>query len=211
MPHFTFPVTAYAQNCSLLWCEQQKTAVVIDPGGDIDRILDAAKNRQLTISKLLITHGHFDHCASAAELAQQLNVPIEGPHQADAFILDTLPEWCEQFDFPIGQAFTPDRWLADGDQCQIGEISLKVIHCPGHTPGHLVFYHPESQTAFVGDVLFRGAVGRTDLPGGNHLQLLHSIEQKLLPLGDEVRFVPGHGPDSTLGMERLHNPFLRQR
>jgi glyoxylase-like metal-dependent hydrolase (beta-lactamase superfamily II) len=210
MQYSIIPVTSYEQNCSLVWCEQEKTAAVIDPGGDIDRILDTARQRQVAISKLLITHGHFDHCAQAAELAKHLDIPIEGPHKDDQVILDRLPEWCEKFDFPIGQAFTPDRWLDNGDLCTIGRVSLEVIHCPGHTPGHLVFYHRNSQTAFVGDVIFRGAVGRTDIPGGNHAVLMDSIRHRLLPLGDDVRFIPGHGPDSTFGMERQYNPFLRQ-
>jgi hydroxyacylglutathione hydrolase len=204
----TIPVTSYAQNCSLIWCEQSGKGAVIDPGGDLERILEQANRAGVTIERLLITHGHFDHCAAAAELAEQLGVPIEGPQRGDGFLLASLPEWCQMFGFPPGRSFTPNRWLEEGDRVPVGKLELEVLHCPGHTPGHLVFYQRAEQLTFVGDVLFQGSIGRTDLPGGDHRALIHSITHKLLPLGDAVRFIPGHGPSSTFGEERRHNPFL---
>ena len=208
MRTFTIPVTPYAQNCSLICCEQSGKAAVIDPGGNLELILSKARQAKVEIEKLLITHGHFDHCAAAAELAAQLGVPIEGPHFADGFLLQSIPEWCQQMGFPAGKSFTPDRWLQDGDTVQVGKMELEVIHCPGHTPGHLVFFQREQGLAFVGDVLFKGSIGRTDFPRSNHGALIHAITRKLLPLGDDIRFIPGHGPASTFGEERRHNPFL---
>ncbi len=203
------PVTNYEQNCSLLCCKQSNRAAVVDPGGDLSLIMDTAEKAGVEIEKLLITHGHFDHCAAAAELAEQLQVPIEGPHKDDKFLLDSIPEWCQQAGFPIGKSFEPDRWLADGDSVSFGQQELQVVHCPGHTPGHIVFYHQAEKLALVGDVLFKGSIGRTDFPRSNHNDLINAIRHKLFPLGDEVLFVPGHGPTSTFGEERRTNPFVR--
>lgn len=209
MNYHIIPVTAYAQNASVIHCPDTGRAAVVDPGGDIERIVQFADQNELLLEKILITHGHFDHCGAALDLAEQLQIPIEGPQREDAFLLESLPEWAQSVGFPPARRFTPNRWLEDGDQVTIGKVHLQVLHCPGHTPGHLVFYQPEAAIAFVGDVLFQGSIGRTDFPRGDHAELLHSIRFKLLPLGDEVRFVPGHGPTSTFGQERLHNPFLR--
>lgn len=203
------PVTDYQQNCSLVICKETRKAAVIDPGGDLPLILAEAEKAQANIRQVLITHGHFDHCGGAKALSSQLNVPILGPAQADNFLLDSLPEWTDMVGFPHTEPFEPDTWLKAGDRVRIGEIELKVLHCPGHTPGHLVFYAPRAKLAFVGDVLFAGSIGRTDFPGGNHQQLLDSIKNTLLVLGDDVEFIPGHGPTSSLGEERRHNPFLR--
>ena len=204
----TLAVTAFAQNCSILWCDQTLEGAVIDPGGDVPQILAVAARHRVVIKQLLITHGHVDHCAAAAELAGQLDIPIVGPHPADQFWIDALPQAAASYGFPPAQSFTTDRWLHDGDTVQVGHETLQVRHCPGHTPGHVVFHAPSIQRAFVGDVLFAGSIGRTDFPRGNHRQLISGILTKLLPLGDDVRFVPGHGPMSTFGEERAHNPFL---
>ena len=204
----TLAVTAFAQNCSILWCDQTLEGAVIDPGGDVPQILAVAARHRVVIKQLLITHGHVDHCAAAAELAGQLDIPIVGPHPADQFWIDALPQAAASYGFPPAQSFTTDRWLHDGDTVQVGHETLQVRHCPGHTPGHVVFHAPSIQRAFVGDVLFAGSIGRTDFPRGDHRQLISGILAKLLPLGDDVRFVPGHGPMSTFGEERLNNPFL---
>lgn len=203
------PVTDYEQNCSLVICKKTREAAVIDPGGDLPLVLAEADKAQASIRQILITHGHFDHCGGAKALASQLGVPILGPAQADKFLLDSLPEWTARVGFPHADPFEPDTWLKAGDRVRIGEIELEVLQCPGHTPGHLVFYAPMAKLAFVGDVLFAGSIGRTDFPGGNHQQLLNSIKNTLLVLGDDVEFIPGHGPTSTLGAERRQNPFLR--
>lgn len=202
------PVTAYAQNCSLLVCEQTGRAAVVDPGGEIERILAQAERVQARIEKILVTHGHFDHVAAVAELAERLGVPVEGPHPDDLFLLESLPDWCRQFGFPPSRAFEPDRWLHDGDSVTFGDQTLEVRHCPGHTPGHVIFFHAADRLAIVGDVLFQGSIGRTDFPRGDHATLLASIRNKLWPLGDDVTFLPGHGPTSTFGAERRGNPFV---
>lgn len=203
------PVTPYQQNCSVLRCPVTGEAAVVDPGGDIERILDAARQAGARITKILLTHGHFDHVGATAELAERLGVPVEGPHRDDRFLLEALPEWCRQVGFPPARAFEPDRWLDDGDEVAFGEERLAVLHCPGHTPGHVVFFHPADRLAIVGDVLFQGSIGRTDFPRGDHATLLASIRDKLWPLGDDVTFLPGHGPTSTLGEERRQNPYVR--
>jgi len=208
MPHRTLPVTAFQQNCSLIWCAATKRAALIDPGGEAERLLDWVREHGVQLDMLLLTHGHLDHVGAALEIAERLSIPTLGPHRDDAFWLDGLPEQAAQFGFPPARAFTPDRWLEDGETVQIGEQQLEVIHCPGHTPGHVVFFNRAEQIAFVGDVLFAGSIGRTDFPRGNHAQLIAAIRNKLLPLGDAVGFVPGHGPDSTFGRERLTNPYL---
>jgi len=205
------PVTALQQNCTLLWCARTRRAVIVDPGGEPDRIEARLNQLALEPERILLTHGHLDHVGAAVELAKRLAIPIMGPHPDDAFLLKSLAEQCRMFGFPRIDAFEPDLWLQPGGRIAVGEESLEVIHCPGHTPGHIVLYDPRSQLAQVGDVLFRGSIGRTDFPRGNHLQLLDSIRQRLFPLGDAVRFIPGHGPMSTFGEERRSNPFVGDR
>ncbi|MDR0528275.1 MAG: MBL fold metallo-hydrolase [Zoogloeaceae bacterium] len=207
MRYLIVPVTPLEQNCSVFWCERTRAAVVIDPGGDAERILAALNAEGLKAEQLLITHGHSDHAGAAAELSRRLSVPITGPHEADRFWLESIPRQGAMYGL-IGEAVTPDRWLKDGDTVTFGQETLEVLHCPGHTPGHVVFYHRASRLLQAGDVIFQGAIGRTDFPQGNHADLLASIRGKLFPLGDEVRFIPGHGPLSTLGEERLSNPFV---
>ncbi len=205
------PVTPFDQNCTIFWCEKTLQAAVIDPGGDIDRILQVLADKNLTLAKVLVTHGHVDHVGGVAALVAKVAVPIEGPHEEDRFWIDSLQQQSKMFGFPMVESFTPDRWLNDGDQVCFGEVVLDVLHCPGHTPGHVVFYHAPSQLVQVGDVLFQGSIGRTDFPRGDHETLLASIKKKLFVLGDAVDFVPGHGPMSTLGEERRYNPFLSGR
>lgn len=203
------PVTPFQQNCTLLLCEQTMRGAVVDPGGDIEKILGAVAQTGLTLEKIFLTHGHMDHAGATADLALRLNLPIEGPHAADRFWIDGMPEQARRFGLAPVKSFTPDRWLDDGDQVLFGAITLDVYHCPGHTPGHVVFFDPVSNIAQVGDVLFHGSIGRSDLPGGDHDTLIRSIKQKLWPLGPDVVFVPGHGPLSTFGEERRSNPFVR--
>lgn len=204
------PVTAFQQNCTLLWCAKTMRGAFVDAGGDLDRLKDAAKQNGVTIEKLLVTHGHIDHCGGTGILAEELGVPIEGPHEEDRFWISRLGDDGRGFGIP-GRPFEPDRWLVDGDQVTVGELVFDVIHCPGHTPGHVVFHHPESKLALVGDVLFQGSIGRTDFPRGNHADLIASITGKLWPLGGETAFVPGHGPMSTFAHERASNPFVGDR
>lgn len=211
MRYQIIPVTPFEQNCTLLWCETSRQAAVIDPGGDIDRILAALAAENLSLSKILVTHGHIDHAGGVAALAARTGAPVEGPHKEDAFWIDGMVQQSHMFGFPDVEPFVPTRWLQDGDTVLFGEISLQVLHCPGHTPGHVVFYHAPSQLAQVGDVLFQGSIGRTDFPRGDHATLIASILNKLLPLGDDVTFIPGHGPTSTFGEERRFNPFLTRK
>jgi len=208
MKYRVIPVTPFEQNCTLLWCEKSRHGAVVDPGGDVPRILAAITKEGVTVDKLLVTHGHIDHAGAAAELAEKLNVQIEGPHADDAFLLDELPGQSQRYGFPLAASFTPSRWLKDGDSVQIGEEKLTVLHTPGHTPGHVVFFDSTANLALVGDVLFRGAIGRTDFPRGDFNTLISSIREKLFPLGDDVAFISGHGPMSTFGNERRSNPFL---
>lgn len=202
------PVTPYQQNCSIIKCEATGKAAIVDPGGDIDRILGAVEQMGATVEKIILTHAHMDHCAASDILRKQLGVPIEGPHEGDDFWLQMLPQSCEMAGFPHADAFAPDRWLKQGDTVTVGELTLQVFHCPGHTPGHVVFYYPDQKVAWVGDVIFQGSIGRTDFPQGDHAQLVSSIRDKLFPLGDDITFIPGHGPTSTFGQERQTNPFV---
>lgn len=202
------PVTPFEQNCSLLVCTSTHRATVIDPGGDIPLIMEEITQQRVTVEKILLTHGHLDHCSAAGELAQQLDVPIEGPHHADQFWLDRLAQQTDYYGFPKMPPVTPNRWLEHGDQVCFGQITLDVYHCPGHTPGHVVFFDRINKLAWVGDVLFAGSIGRTDFPLGNHADLIRSIRQHLFPLGDDVMFFPGHGRHSTFGVERVHNPYV---
>ena len=203
------PVTPFQQNCTLIWDEASKVGAVIDPGGDLDRIEAAIREQGISIEKILLTHGHIDHAGGAAELRERLKVPIEGPHEADRFLLDSLPETGAGYGLPEARAVTPDRWLDEGDAVSIGPLAFDILHAPGHSPGSVVFVSRDARFALVGDVVFKGSVGRTDLPGGNHDQLIRAIKEKVLPLGDDIAFIPGHGPTSTLGEERLTNPFLQ--
>ncbi len=205
------PVTPFEQNCTIFWCENTGKAAVVDPGGDIERILQALADEQLTLDRILVTHGHIDHAGAVAALAARCAVPIEGPHQEDAFWIEGMVQQSRMFGFPEVATFTPDRWLQDGDKVRFGDVELDVLHCPGHTPGHVVFHHAPSKLAQVGDVLFQGSIGRTDFPRGDHATLIASIKNKLFPLGDDVDFIPGHGPMSSFGEERRYNPFLSGR
>ena len=206
--YLTIPVTAFQQNCSIVWCDETMEAAVIDPGGDLDMVLTEVQRLGLTLKQIWLTHAHIDHAGGTAELAQRLNLPIIGPHTGDQFWIDGLPMQSVKFGFPPAGHFTPTRWLQDGDTVQVGHCTLNVRHCPGHTPGHVVFYSPEAKRAFVGDVLFAGSIGRTDFPQGDYDQLVGSITQRLWPMGDDTVFIPGHGPESTFGRERKTNPFV---
>ena len=205
------PVTPFQQNCSIIWCDETRRGAVIDPGGDIDTILKEVARQGVEIEKILLTHAHLDHCAATPDLAAKLNVPVEGPHREDQFWIESLPEAARTYGFPPARSFEPTRWLSQGDEVTVGNLRLEVRHCPGHTPGHVVFFEPGSRIAFVGDVLFQGSIGRSDFPRGDHPALIRSIRDNLFPLGDDVRFVPGHGPMSTFGEERRTNPFVSDR
>ena len=202
------PVTPFQQNCSIIWNEQNRRAAVVDPGGDLDRIVAQLDKEGLMLEKILLTHAHLDHAAGTAELARLKQVPIEGPHEGDKYWIDGLPEAASRYGFPPSESFEPTRWLQQGDTVTVGGEMLEVLHCPGHTPGHVVFLHRDARVAWVGDVLFAGSIGRSDFPGGNHDALVRSIRERLFPLGDDVTFVPGHGPTSTFGAERRGNPFV---
>ena len=207
----TLPVTAFAQNCSIVWCDQTREAAVIDPGGEIERLLATVSELGLQLQAIWLTHAHIDHAGAVGELAERLQLPIVGPHPGDQFWIDALPQQSAMFGFPPARHFAPTRWLQDGDVVQIGQSTLAVRHCPGHTPGHVVFHSAEAQRVFVGDVLFAGSIGRTDFPQGNHAQLLASIRDRLWPMGDDTVFIPGHGPEGTLGEERRFNPYVGER
>lgn len=208
MKFTVIPVTPFEQNCTLVACEETRRAAVVDPGGDIDRILQEAETQGLTLEKILITHAHIDHAGAAGELSRRLGIPIEGPHREDKFWIDDLSEQAKMFGFPPAECFEPARWLDQGDVVQVGNQQLEVRHCPGHTPGHVVFFNPAEKVAIVGDVLFNGSIGRTDFPKGDHATLLRSIREQLWSMGDDVEFISGHGPVSTIGHERATNPFL---
>ena len=204
------PVTPFQQNCTFLWCDKTRKAAVVDPGGEVERIRAAIDKLGLTVERILLPHGHVDHVSGAQQLADALSIPIEGPHSEDAFLIegDYLSRQCEMFGMPAVAGFTTSRWLVDGDSVCVGEESLQVIHAPGHTPGHVVYFHTGARLAVVGDVLFAGSIGRTDFPRGNHQALIHSIRERLFPLGDDVAFIPGHGPMSNFGQERADNPYV---
>ncbi len=202
------PVTPFQQNCSLIWCTNSNRGAFVDPGGEVDRLLGVATEHGVEIEKILITHGHMDHAGGAAEIAERLGVPIEGPQREDAFWIDDIEAHAKSFGMRDSRSFTPDRWLEDGDTVTVGSQSFTVRHCPGHTPGHVVFQQPETRLAFVGDVLFHGSIGRTDFPRGDYETLIRSIVTRLWPMGGDVTFVPGHGPTSTFSEERRSNPFV---
>ena len=208
LAYLTVPVTPFEQNCSLVWDEATKQAAVIDPGGDLDQILAEVARLGLKLEQIWLTHAHIDHAGGAGELAERLGLPIIGPHPGDQFWIDRLAMQSARFGFAPARPFTPTQWLQDGDTVTLGSHVLNVRHCPGHTPGHVVFHSPEIGRAFVGDVLFAGSIGRTDFPQGNHQQLIDSITQRLWPMGDETVFIPGHGPESSFGRERKTNPFV---
>ena len=204
------PVTLFEQNCTLIWCEATRKAVVIDPGGDVPNILTAIEQTKVTVEKIWLTHGHIDHVGGAADFCADAlsKVAIIGPHIADKFLLDNVVTSGARFGMTGVRDFAPDRWLEEGDRVTVGELAFDILHCPGHSPGSVVFFNKEMRFAHVGDVLFSGSVGRSDIPGGNHATLIKSITDKLLPLGDDVGFICGHGPGSSIGQERLTNPFL---
>jgi len=202
------PVTAFMQNCSVLWCDQSMEAAVVDPGGDAARIDAVLVDLGVKLVRVLLTHGHLDHVGAAVTMAHDHGVPIEGPQREDAFWLDALPEQSRMFGFPLTSSFAPDRWLEEGDKISIGKERLDVLHTPGHTPGHVTFFSPTARLAIVGDVLFSGSIGRTDFPKGNYQELIASIRNKLWALGNDVAFIPGHGPMSTFGDERATNSFV---
>jgi hydroxyacylglutathione hydrolase len=204
-------VTPLRQNCTLVWCAKTLKAAVIDPGGEIPRILKIVADRGLTLEKIWVTHGHADHAGGVQALREATGAPVEGPHPDDKYWIDRIPTDALKWEMAGARDFEPDRWLHDGDTVQVGEAVFEVIHCPGHTPGHVVFFHREARFAQVGDVLFRGSIGRTDFPRGNHADLIAAITGKLWPLGADVQFVPGHGPASTFGAERLDNPHVSDR
>jgi hydroxyacylglutathione hydrolase len=206
--YLTVPVTAFQQNCSIVWCDETRDAAVIDPGGDLDVLLAEIEQRGLHLTQILQTHAHIDHAGATGELADSRKLPIIGPHPADQFWIDGLPHQSQMFGFPPARAFTPTRWLHDGDTVSVGHSTLQVRHCPGHTPGHVVFYSPQIKRAFVGDVLFAGSIGRTDFPQGDQDTLIRSITERLWPMGDDTVFIPGHGPESSFGRERRTNPYV---
>ncbi|NKN31716.1 MBL fold metallo-hydrolase [Marichromatium bheemlicum] len=203
------PVTSFQQNCTLMWCEQTQRAAIIDPGGEAAVIVALIDQLALTPAYILLTHGHLDHVGASAPLAEHFGIPIIGPHRDDGYLIETLDHQCELFGFAPVTPFTPQRWLEHGETLTLGEQTLEVIHTPGHTPGHVAYFSRAAGLIQLGDVLFRGAVGRTDFPRGDHAQLIASIRERLFPLGDDIAFIPGHGPLSTLGRERRTNPFVR--
>lgn len=207
--YLTIPVTPFQQNCSLIWCDETREAAVIDPGGDLPLLRAEVARLGVSLKQILLTHAHIDHAGGTGTLARELGLPIIGPHPGDQFWIDGLAQQARMFGFAPAEPFVPTRWLADGDTVTVGHSTLAVRHCPGHTPGHVVFYSAEMNRAFVGDVLFAGSIGRTDFPGGDHDTLIASITQRLWPMGDDTVFIPGHGPESSFGRERRSNPYVR--
>lgn len=203
------PVTPFQQNAALLWDDVSREAVLTDVGGESERLLSAVSQNQLKLQAIWLTHGHLDHASGVADLTEQQSVPVLGPHQSDDYWLQALPEITANYGFPVSKPLTPTRWLEDGDELTVGEHKFIVYHIPGHTPGHVVFYSQANNLLIAGDVLFRESIGRTDFPGGNHADLIHGIQSKLLTLPDSTRVLPGHGPMTTIGHEKLHNPYLR--
>ncbi len=203
------PVTGFQQNCSILWDAATLRAAVVDPGGDVPKILAAIKEMGVTAERIWLTHGHIDHAGGAAELKDALGgVPIEGPDQRDKFLLDGLPGKALEYGMQGVRAVTPDRWLSEGETLTVSGLTITILHVPGHTPGSLVFYNAANKFALVGDTLFSGSIGRTDMEYGDHEALVAGIRSKLLPLGDDVTFLPGHGPHSSFGRERMSNPYV---
>jgi hydroxyacylglutathione hydrolase len=209
MKYIVIPVTPFVQNCTLVWCEETMKGAVVDPGGDVDTILQTVADNGVQLEKIMLTHGHLDHAGGTADLVEQLSLPVEGPHEDDKFWIDAMPQQGQMFGVRPPRTFTPDRWLVAGDTVDVGNLTFEVRHCPGHTPGHIIFFHEPSRLALVGDVLFSGSIGRTDFPGGSYETLIRSIKEQLWPLGDDVEFICGHGPNSTFGQERRTNPFVR--
>ena len=207
---FIIPVTPFQQNCSLVFDEARKLGAIVDPGGDVPTILDAISQSGITIEKILLTHGHIDHAGGAAELREKLGVPIEGPHPEDLFLLEGLAQSGAQYGMVDARPVTPDRWLREGDGVTVGDLTFAIYEAPGHTPGSVVFFNAENRFALVGDVLFKGSIGRTDFPRGDHAALIRSIKEKLYPLGDDVICLPGHGQPCQIGEERQTNPFLNE-
>jgi len=204
------PVTSFQQNCSLLWCDKSKEAVLVDPGGDVELLLEAVEVNKVKLKEIWLTHGHLDHIGGSAELVKLFDLPIIGPHIDDQFLIEAIPQQIQMFGFSPVDFFTPNKWLLDGDSLKLGDEVFNVVSAPGHTPGHIIIKHEKQKLLWVGDVLFKNGIGRTDFPRGNHQQLLSSIKQQLLVLDDEFRFIPGHGPESTIGEERKNNPFLAE-
>jgi glyoxylase-like metal-dependent hydrolase (beta-lactamase superfamily II) len=211
MRYTIIPVTPYQQNCTLLVCEETNKAALVDPGGDLELLLSEVEQQRVDLESILLTHGHMDHIGGVAELSRKLGLPVIGPQQEDDFWIQSLPEQCKMFGFPKCDSFNPTRWLHDGDHVFVGKQRLEVIHCPGHTPGHVVFYSANDRLAIVGDVLFKGSIGRTDFPRGDYQTLIDSIQLKLWPLGGDIAFIPGHGPMSTFAEEMRSNPFVAVR
>jgi hydroxyacylglutathione hydrolase len=212
------PVTPFQQNCAILWNDAGKVGAVVDPGGEVGRILETVGKLGVRVEKILLTHGHIDHAGGAAALKEALakedggrEIPIEGPDERDRFLLGDLAEKGREFGMDDARDVLPDRWLTEGDRVTVGGHAFEVLHTPGHTPGHVAFWNPKARFAVVGDVLFRGSVGRTDFAYGDHEALLRSIREKLFPLGDDVPFLCGHGPGSTIGLERRTNPFAGEK
>lgn len=201
-------VTAFQQNCSIIWCTETNIAAVVDPGGDVESILGIIEKNALKVEKILLTHGHLDHAGGAARLAREINSPIVGPQQDDEFWLQGIENQASAYGLAGAENCTPDQWLNEGDEIEVGNEKLTVFHCPGHTPGHVIFYNKDAELAFVGDVLFKGSIGRTDFPRGDHQTLINSITSKLWPLGNNTRFISGHGEISDFGSERASNPFV---
>ena len=204
----SIPVTPFQQNCSIVWCDQTMKGVIVDPGGEVNHLIAIINTLGVELEKIVLTHGHLDHVGGTPELKTAMNVPVIGPHIDDAFWLQGLMNQSQMFGFPPINPFEPTQWLQEGDSIVFGKEVLQVIHTPGHTPGHVILYSESAQIAFVGDVLFNGAIGRTDFPKGDYQTLINSIKNKLWPLGNDVRFIPGHGPESTFGQERKTNPFV---